>query len=305
MATTTNLTTSYCGEAATDWINKMFFRAFTVGNGNVTIKDDVNKSYAIRRLTATGIIAAPTCDFTPIGDVDLDERELSVEPFEVNLQMCKKDFKHVEWGSPKMGTGMGRRLEPALVDSIIEEITGHVGDEVEYTMWIGDTLALTYNLIDGYIKIMTADVPAGNQLTPSAIDATNVVAELGAAYSLAAGQAWFKAPDLQFWAANNVVASYKQALADQGYMDQYQVGDKPMNYVGIPLDVAPGMDDNQFVLSHKSNLLFGTESVSNYNEVAVQDMAQIDLSDNVRFRSYAVMGVQIGWPEEIVLHLST
>ena len=305
MATTLNLTTSYCGEAATELINKMFWRAYTVGNGNVTIKDDVNKTYHIRRLAASNIIATPTCDFTPAGDVDIDERDLTVEPFEVNLQLCKGDFKHVDWGSQKMGTGMGRRLEPAIVDSMLEEITGHVGSEVEYLMWIGDTSAGTYNLIDGYIKIMTADVPAGNQLTPSTIDYTNVVDELAAAYSTAASQPWFKAPDLQFWAANNVVAAYKQALANQGFMDQYQVGDKPMNYVGIKIDAAPGMDDNQFVLSHKSNLYFGTESVSNYNEVAVQDMAQIDLSDNVRFRAYAVLGVQIGWPEEIVLHLST
>jgi hypothetical protein len=305
MATTLNLTTSYCGEAATELINKMFWRAWTVGHGNVTIKDDVNKTYHIRRLTATDIIATPTCDFTPAGTVDIDERDLTVEPFEVNLQMCKGDFKHVDWSSERMGTGMGRHLSKDVVDAMIEEIIGHVGDEVEYLMWIGDTLAGTYNLIDGYIKIMTADVPAGNQLAPSAVDATTVVADLGGAYSLAAGQPWFKAKDLMFWCANNVIAAYKQALANQGYMDQYQVGDKPMNYVGIPMVEAPGMDANQFVLSHKSNLYFGTESVSNYNEVAVQDMANIDLSDNVRYRSYAVAGVQIGWPEEIILHLST
>jgi len=35
----------------------------------------------------------------------------------------------------------------------------------------------------------------------------------------------------------------------------------------------------------------------------LKDMADIDLSDNVRFRSYAVMGVQVGWFEEAVLHL--
>jgi len=305
MATTLSLTTSYVGEAATELINKMFFGAFTVGNGNVTIKDDINKAWHIRRLAAAGMIAVPTCDFTPVGTVTIDERIITATPFEVNLQMCKADFKHVDWSSVRMGTGANRKLAQDVVDAMITEILGHVGDEVEYTMWQGDTLVAPWQLMDGFIKIMTADVPGGNQLTPSAVDATTVVADLGGAYTLAAGQPWFKAPDLMYWVAPNVAAAYKQALASQGYMDQYQAGDKPMNYIGIPLVVAPGMAANQFVLSHKSNLYFGTESVSNLNEVILKDMAEIDLSDNVRFRSYAVMGVQIGWPEEIVLHLST
>jgi hypothetical protein len=42
--------------------------------------------------------------------------------------------------------------------------------------------------------------------------------------------------------------------------------------------------------------------VSNYNEVILKDMADVDLSDNVRFRSYAVIGCEIGWCEEIALH---
>ena len=305
MATTLSLTTSFVGEAATELINKMFFGAFTVGQGNVTIKDDINKAYFIRRLAAADIIAAPTCDFTPAGTVTIDERALTPAPFEVNLQMCKKDFKHVDWSSVRMGTGANRVLAQDVVDSIITEILGHVGNEIEYSMWIGDTIGATYTLIDGFIKIMTADVPAGNQLTPSAVIASTVVADLGGAYTLAAAQPWFKAPDLMYWVAPNVAAAYKQALANQGYMDQYQAGDKPMNYIGIPLVVAPGMAANQFVLSHKSNLFFGTESVSNFNEVILKDMAEVDLSDNVRFRAYSVMGVQIGWPEEIVLHLST
>jgi len=305
MATTLNLTTSYVGEAATELINKMFFGAWTVGQGNVTIKDDVNKAWHIRRLTGADLIASPTCDFTPAGTVTIDERVLTPAPFEVNTQLCKADFKHVDWSSVRMGTGANRQLSQDVIDAMIEEIMGAVGDEVEYSVWRGDTAGASYTLIDGFIKIMTADVPAGNQLTPSAVDASTVVADLGGAYTLAASQPWFKATDLAFWVAPNVIAAYKQALANQGYMDAFQAGDKPENYLGIPIYTAPGMEDNQFVLSHKSNLYFGTESVSNINEVILKDMAEIDLSDNVRFRAYAVMGVQIGWAEEVVLHLST
>ncbi len=302
MATTLNLTTSYVGEAATELINKMFWGAWTVGQNNITIKDDLNKAYHIRRIASSGLIATPTCDFTPVGTVDIDERILTPEPFEVNLEMCKADFKHVDWSSVRMGTGANRQLAQDVVDGIIAEILGYVGDEVEYLIWRGDTGAGTYNLIDGLFKLMLAGVPGGQQMTPSVIDATTVVAQLGGAYTLAAPLPWFKARDLAFWVAPNVAAAYKQALANQGFMDQYQAGDKPMNYIGIPIYVAPGLDIDEFVLTHKSNLFFGTESVSNMNEVILKDMAEVDLSDNVRFRAYAVVGVQYGWADEIVIH---
>ena len=304
-ATTLNLTTSFVGDAATDIINKMFFGAKTIADGNCTIKDDVNKAYFIRRLASEGLIAAPTCDFTPAGTLTMDERALAVTPFEVNLQVCKADFKHVDWSSVRMGTGGDRNLAQDVVDSVIAEIIGTVGNEIEMSIWRGDTVGATYTLIDGWWKTMLADVPAGQQLTPSAVDATTVVADLGGAYTAASALPWFDAPDLMYWVAPGVAAAYKQALANQGYMDQYQAEDKPLNYIGIPIAVAPGLEANQFVLSHKSNLYFGTESVSDFNEVFLKDMHDIDLSDNVRFAAYSVMGTQIGWPEEIILHAST
>lgn len=300
MATTLNLTTSYIGEAATELINKMFFKADSVSE--LTVKDDVNKAYHIRRLAGSGLIAAPTCDFTPAGTIDIDEQVLTPAPFEVNLQMCKKDFKHVDWSSVRMGTGMGRQLSQDVVDAIIEEILGHVGNEIEQSIWIGDTAGASYTLIDGFIKLFTASVPAGNKTTPALVTAANVVATLGAMYDIAAAQPWFKAPDIQFYVANNIAAAYKQALANQGYMDQYQAGDKPLNFVGVPIVVAPGMEASNAALTHKSNLYFGTESVNNFNEVTLKDMADVDLSDNVRFRAYATMGVQVGWYDEVVFH---
>jgi hypothetical protein len=300
MATTLSLTTSYIGEAATELINKMFFKAESVAA--LTVKDDVNKSYHIRRLAGSSLIAAPTCDFTPAGTITIDEQVLTPAAFEVNAQLCKKDFKHVDWSSIRMGTGMNRQLSQDVLDSMIEEILGHVGNEIEFSIWQGDTGGATYTLIDGFVKLFTANVPAGNKTTPSLITASDVVAKLGAMYDKAAAQAWFNAPDVQFYAPPNVVAAYKQALANQGYMDQYQVGDKPLNFVGVPIVLAPGLEASNVALTHKSNLYFGTESVSNMNEVTIKDMADVDLSDNVRFRAYSTMGVQVGWYDEVIFH---
>lgn len=301
-ATTLDLTTSFVGDAATALINKMFFGAQTIANGSITIVDDVNKAHHIRRLAAEGIITDVTCDFEPVGTVTIDERIITPAALSVNLQLCKANFKHVDWSSVRMGTGAGRTMAQDVIDSMVEEILGHIGSEVEHTIWAGDTLG-TYARFDGFIKIMTADVPVGNQTTPSAVVAADVVEKLGAMYEVAAAQPWFDAPRLAYWVGPQVMAAYKQAMAAQGYMDKYQDGDKPENYLGIPMFVSGGIPASTMVLSHGDNLFFGTESVSNLNEVTLKDMYDVDLSDNFRFRSYAVGGVEIGWPEEVVLHL--
>lgn len=301
--TNTTVTTSYVGEGATEVLNKMFFAAETVRNGSITIKDDVNKAYFIRRLAASGLISDLTCAFDATGStVDVDERALTPAVLSVMVEMCKKDFKHVDWGSSRMGTGANRVLPPEIADAMIEEILGHVGQELEYTIWQGDTGGATYTRFDGFLKIMDADVPVGNKTTPGLVTAANVVDTLAAMYDKAAEQAWFNAPRIAFWCPPGVIAAYKQALAASGYRDEYQAGDKPMNYLGVPMWLAPGIEPSNIVLSHGDNLFFGTESVSNLNEVTLLDMFDQDLSDNVRFRAYAVGGVQIGWPEEVVLH---
>lgn len=304
MATTLNLTTSFVGQGATEIINKMFCKANTLECDGIVIKDDINKTYYIRRMAGEDLIASPTCDFTPAGTLTLDERTLTPKPFEVNLQLCKKDFKHVDWSSLRMGTGANRHLAQDVVDAVIDEILGHVGKNIEFSIWRGDTAGSEYTLIDGWWKILLADVPAGNQLTPSVVTASTVIADLGGAYTKAMSQCWSDG-DLIFYVAPNVASAYRQALANQGFMDLYQAGLPPLNYMGIPMCVTKGLKDNEFVLTHKGNLYFGTESVSNFNEVYLKDMAEIDLSDNVRFRAYAVMGVQVGWPEEAIIHAGT
>jgi len=302
MATTTSLTTSYVGEAATELINKMFFGAYSIKNQIISIKDDVNKSWKIRRLAGSGLLAAVTCDFTPAGTVTIDERSLDVTPFEANIQLCKKDFKHVDWSSVNMGTGMGRRLSQDIVDAMIEEILGHLGTEMEYLIWRGDTTAGTYNLFDGIYKKILADVAAGNKTTHAAITASNVMTKIGEVYTKVAGSPISNAEDLVIYAAKNVAASYKQALAASGYLNLYQAGDKPLDYLGIPMWVPPGLADDAINFARKSGFYFGTESVSDVNEVTLKDMSEVDLSDNVRFKAYAAGGVQYGWADEIFFH---
>jgi hypothetical protein len=57
------------------------------------------------------------------------------------------------------------------------------------------------------------------------------------------------------------------------------------------------------VAAQKSNLFFGTGLLSDYNEVRVLDMANIDGSQNFRIIMRYTAGTQFGIGEDIAIHI--
>ena len=78
------------------------------------------------------------------------------------------------------------------------------------------------------------------------------------------------------------------------------VGEKPYNFNGIDIVMCPGMSANKIVAAQKSNLFFGTGLLSDYIEVRVLDMANIDGSQNYRVVMRYTGGTQFGIGEDIV-----
>jgi hypothetical protein len=70
--------------------------------------------------------------------------------------------------------------------------------------------------------------------------------------------------------------AYQAALSAGNYNFQFYVGEKPMNFQGIPVQMCPGLNDFDCVLGLKSDLHFGTGLLSDTNEVKLIDMSDID-----------------------------
>ena len=85
-----------------------------------------------------------------------------------------------------------------------------------------------------------------------------------------------------------------------GYMNQTVIGQKPMDFQGIPLLHCPGLPAATVIAAQKSNLFFGTALLSDKNEVKVLDMADLDGSQNVRIIMRYTAGVQYGIGNDIV-----
>ena len=79
------------------------------------------------------------------------------------------------------------------------------------------------------------------------------------------------------------------------------VGEKPFNFNGIELVWSPGMTSSYLVAAQKSNLFFGTGLMSDYNEVRVLDMANLDGSQNYRIIMRYTAGTQFGIGQDIVI----
>jgi hypothetical protein len=67
----------------------------------------------------------------------------------------------------------------------------------------------------------------------------------------------------------------------------------------------PGMSDDTMAFYQKSNLIFGTNLLDQWNNVALLDMYASDLSDNVRFACSFFAAVQYGFGDEIAFYQYT
>ena len=304
LQTTTNITTTYAGEFAGQYIAAALLSGVTLGNQLITIKPNVKYKEVVKRLSNADIVADSTCDFTPTGTVTLDERILEPKELQVNQQLCKNDFVS-DWEAVQMGYSAHDNLPPNFQQFFISHMIALVGQANETTIWQG--VGTNGGEYDGFTPLFQADSNVIDHDNPDAITAANVITKLEEAYALIP-QEIYGTDDLMIYASPIVCRSYNialggfgaQGLGAAGYMSQGTVGEKPLNFAGIPMAMVNGMPANEFVIAQKRNLWFGTGLLSDQNEVKVLDMADIDGSRNVRFVMRYTGGVQYGYGSEIV-----
>ena len=297
MATTTSITTTYAGEKAAGFISAALLSGTTMNNGGITIKPNVKYKQVMQKLATGDVIADATCDFTATSSVTLTERYLQPEDFQVNMELCKADFES-DWLSIEQGFSSHDNLPNSFADYLIGHIAGKVAAKTETNIWNGvDASAGEY---DGLVTLMAADADVVD-VTGIAIDSTNVIAELGKVVD-AIPSTIYGNDGLKIYVSQADARSYIRAMAGLGYLDRYHVGQTPLNFEGVDLFVANGLNSGQMVAAEKDNLFFGTGLVSDHNEVKVIDLADIDGSQNVRVIMRFSAGVNYAIGSEIVLY---
>ena len=103
LATTTNITTTYAGEFAGEYIAAALLSASTIDDGGLTVKANIAFKEVIKKLSTDALVTAADCDFSPTSTITLTERIIEPVELQVNLQLCKYDFVN-DFESQSMGT---------------------------------------------------------------------------------------------------------------------------------------------------------------------------------------------------------
>ena len=310
MATTVNISTSYAGQDSKLWVKAALLSGNTLANGGMTIIPNIAYKTTMHKLSTDALLKNATCDFTALSEVTLSERSLTLENFQVNLQLCKKDFE-ATWEAEEMGVSAHKVLAKSFVDYLLAYITEKVAEAVEVSIWRGATA--TAGQIDGIATLLAADagLPAAQEIAGTTVDSGDVIAELGKIVD-AIPAALYGSPDLKIYVSQNIAKAYTRALGGfsvaatsnngvEAKGTQWYNG-QGLTFDGIPIFVANGLAANTAIAAETSNLFFGCGLLNDANEIRLIDMSATDGSMNVRFVLRAGMAVNYHSVSDIVTY---
>jgi hypothetical protein len=315
------ITTTYSGEAAAGYIAAALLSANTLDKKLVTIMPNVKYKSVIQKLDVSGIVQDASCDFVTSGSVAITEQVLTPKELQVNLLLCKQEFVD-SWEALQLGFSAFDEIPKNFNDFLISYVGGKIAEATEQSIWAGTTIGtpgdtsangdfvgfqarLSGSINTGGATAVLA-AKSGSIVISGSVTSANVLDKLNSVVNTIPTTVYGK-PDLLLYVATDVAKAYQQALAGgaigaNGWNNQMNVGEKPFNFNGIEIVWCPGMSASKIVAAQKSNLFFGTGLLSDYNEVKVLDMANIDGSQNYRIVMRYTGGTQFGIGQDIVYY---
>ena len=309
MATTTSITTTYAGQFSGKYIAAALLSAPTLDKEYITIKPNIKYKEVIKKYSNDNAIFDASCDFTATSTVTLTETILTPEEFQVNLQLCKKDFRS-DWEAIEMGISVFDNLPASFTEFMIGQVAAQVAAQTETNIWTGSGVPTgQFQSFDSLFRANGSGVISGSLATSGSITGSStVIAALQGVVDLIPTTVYGK-EDLGIYVSTATMKAFQTAVAGgsayaNGYNNQTVIGLKPMDFQGIPLLHCPGLPPTAVVAAQKSNLFFGTALLSDRNEVKVLDMADLDGSQNVRIIMRYTAGVAFGFGPDIVYQVS-
>ena len=307
------ITSTYAGEFAGQYIAAALLSARTLDNKLITIHPNVKFKEVLQKVAVDGIVQDASCDFVTSGSVVLSERILEPKELQVNLQLCKQEFVD-SWEALQLGYSAFDSIPANFNDFLISYVGGKVAEATEQSIWQGTNVngqflgfesAFSASIAAGGATAVLA-AKSGSIVISGSVTSANVLDKLNSVVNTIPDTVYGK-PDVLLYVSTNVAKAYQQALAGgaigaNGWNNQMNVGEKPFNFNGIEIVLCPGMSASKIVAAQKSNLFFGTGLLSDHNEVRVLDMANLDGSQNYRIIMRYTAGVQFGIGQDIVYY---
>ena len=266
---------SYAGEHAGLYINAALKQAKSLEY--LTVRENVNYKEVVNKVAGSNLVKDRSCDFTDnSATLTLTESVLEVEPFQINIDVCKKTMLS-DWSYNQMDDFTAYAVS-YLADSI--------ADSVENSIWQGTTATSGQ-----FNKVATGSMTASS--ASAAYTAANIIANLQTLVADIPSNVYGK-DDLYIYMNKKTYRFYVSAISALSAFPFNHMGQYTPEFEGIKIAVCPGIADNVMYAGQKSNLFFGTSLASDLTEVRILDMADLDGSDNVRMVAKWTAGVQVG-----------
>jgi hypothetical protein len=246
---------------------------------------------------------AGACGWNPSGSTALTQRNITVVDLQIPEAICLTDLE-AYYTQKMMNPGSYNETIP-FEGIYAEEKADQIQALVDDLAWKGNTSTGTGNLalVDGFIKLLTAangcveSAYSGSFAAGTIIDAVDdMVAKVPSdVIDLA---------DLKLLVGYEVYRLYAKALRDANlfHYTGAEGADFRMMIPGTNVEIVAvrGLNNtNKAYLTPASNLYMGTDLLNDAENFAIwysQD------NDEVRFKAKFKMGVQVAFPEFVVIH---
>jgi hypothetical protein len=290
---------TYAGELALPYIHAALLSGDTLAKSYVTLKEGVKYKAVLKKLSSANLVQDFTCEFSDPTELTLNEAILEVTDLKVNLEVCKTEFAK-DWEAAATGRGFINDVVPAnFSDFLIGYAASNVAQNIEFTIWQGNTASGSYQAFDGLEKKIKAASTLETDWTT--MDATTVIDNIQAVLALMPA-ALVGDPMVKVYMNRATAQLYRQAIAAAGYAFEYNAFKEfNMQVDGYDIYVCPGISNGTVIVSRPDNLFVGVDANSDFAEVRVVDMSLTDASDLVRMAMRFRVGTQIGFGSDVAI----
>lgn len=315
MATTQTYTGNFAGEVAAQYVAPAVLSANTIAQNAVTVHENIRYRLNVRNFASTGFLAAADCEFNASGTVSLSDVVLEPTELAVNVELCKQKFDS-QWESLQMrGSWTDRPMPANFVEFLVDRLNALTAKEVETKIWQGatnsggDFIGLESRLASGsVVDVVGTTLTAANIIAemakvvsaiPSAVYADRGENGVALRVSIKAAQLYQRALG---YGIVPLATDLTSAANINSYNNALTVGEKPLNFEGIPIIVCNGLSDNKMVAGQSANLHFGTNVLTDMTAMQIIDRTPIDGSQNFRFVQRFTAGTQITNDSDLVYY---
>ena len=295
-----SINVNYNGREANGYISKALLENRTLNNEWITTIPNIKFKAHLRKFDVSDVIKQRSDQFSDKGSVDRTDKVLTLEDLEVNSELPVYDFEQ-DWQARQMRSGaLNTDLTAVFRDFVIQRYTDEVSDEIERIIWQGDTSNSGFlGVMDGFDKKLSNSGSVISKSITNATTKSNVISQLDAVYKDIPEEVYRK-NDAAIFVPYATGKFYRQAVASQAN-EAYYGALGGLTYIDVPIYEVP-LPTTTYVAGQSSNMFFGTDLLSDFNELRLIDLREYTGDDLLRMVMKFKAGVEIANEDEVVYH---